>query len=111
MGIKQVLYVVAAILLVCLIAWGANSYPRKGVVDDILKAREGEIKTEYAATIKQKDESIAKLNKEIGDINIRLVARDQEILMLKAKRTAIKKPQTPQDTVEAFTALGYPPVK
>jgi len=36
---------------------------------------------------------------------------DLEIKNLKKKKSEIKKPQTPQEIIDAFTALGYPPIK
>ncbi len=110
-GLKQIGYVVLAVIILVTVAWVSNSFPRKSVLNDILKSREAEIRAEYQQKIIESENTILQLRKEINDSNNRIISLDLEIKNLKKKKSEIKKPQTPQEIIDAFTALGYPPIK
>ena len=111
LGLKQIGYIVLAIILLVTMAWASNSYPRKSVVDGVLKARESEIRAEYTTTIKAQETKIIELQTSINDSKVRIGKLDTEIVKLKKKKIDIKKPVTPQETLDTFKALGYEAMK
>ncbi len=109
MGIKQIGYVALAIVLLCLVAWTANSFPRKSVVDDVLKAREAEIRQEYETKIAANNIKIKEQDVIIETSQVKLDGLNKEIKRLKAKSAAVKPPVSDKETRDALIELGYPP--
>jgi len=111
LGLKQIGYIVLAIIILVTVAWASNSYPRKSVVDGVLKNREAEIRAEYTTTIKTQEDKIIALEKSINDSKVKISKLDTEIVKIKKKKIDIKKPETPQETLDTFKALGYEAIK
>jgi len=108
--IKYIGYAIFAIILLATVAWVANSFPRKSVVDDVIKDREIEIKAEYEKQINERDNAIVILKKNIEEKNSKIVILDKELQNLRQKRLAIKEPKTLQEIIEVLKTLGYNPI-
>ena len=62
-GLKQIGYVVLAVIILVTVAWVSNSFPRKSVLNDVLKSREAEIRAEYQQKIiESENKKIMKYN-------------------------------------------------
>jgi hypothetical protein len=108
---KIPLYLLGCILILVLVGWIANSYPRKSVLDDFIAKERIKIYQEYKYDIKAKDEKIKILNDKI--LVSEKILSDMVIAAkkLEAKKKNVQKPITNKETMDRFNKLGYPVIK
>jgi prefoldin subunit 5 len=105
---KLPLYIVGAVLLLVVIGWVSNSFPRQSVLDEYLSKRTVEITQKYEADMKAKDEKIKFLDERIKASEKVLSDIYVTVKKLEKKKDDVQKPNTRQETVDRSNKLGYP---
>jgi hypothetical protein len=105
---KLPLYIVCAVLLLVIVGWVANSFPRQSILDDYLSKEATRIEEKWKADMKVKDEKIKILDERI--LASEKILSDILITVknLEKKKDDVKKPNTRQETVDRSNKLGYP---
>jgi peptidoglycan hydrolase CwlO-like protein len=107
--VKIIGSIVIGFLVLSLVFYVANTYPRASVMSDYLKKQE-------EALIKKHDEQIALKNGEIDSLNFKVNELQQQYnslksgyMKLKKEKENVQKPQTSNDTRNRLVGLGYHP--
>jgi len=107
---KIPLIILGSVLVLVVVSWIANSFPRQSVLDDYLRRESIRITEKYEADIKIRDEKIKILNdrilaseKILKDINV-------TVKKLEAQKQNVQKPITTKEIKDRFDKLGYPTI-
>jgi hypothetical protein len=108
---KLPIYAIMGILILSLIIWASNSFPRESVLQTILNERESEIRTEYIQKIKDKEVVIADLEVKLQASKRIVDVLNVDIDKLRKAKGKIYEPKTRQETLDRLVGLGYIPIK
>ena len=105
---KIPLYLIGGLLILVIVGWVANSFPRQSIIDDYIKKEATKIEEKYKADIKERDAKIKVLDERIQANDEILSNIMISVKKLEKKRDDVKKPTTRQEAVDRSNKLGYP---
>jgi uncharacterized membrane-anchored protein YhcB (DUF1043 family) len=106
--VKILTFIIVGFLVLSIVAWAANSFPRQSVVDQIIKDREVEIDKKYKEQIAEKDAQIGSLNEQIAQSEKEYANLKKTYLNLKKAYSNVEKPKDVQETKRRLNDMGYP---
>ncbi len=106
--VKILTLIIVGFLVLSIVAWAANSFPRQSVVDKIIKDREVEINKKYKDQIAEKEAQIGSLNEQLAQSEKEYANLKKTYLNLKKAYSNVEKPKDVQETKRRFSDMGYP---
>lgn len=106
---KLPIYLFIGVLLLAVVAWGANSFPRESVLQDLLDKQAKQIEQKYITQMEEKDIEIAGLESKIQASKKIEKGLNDEIKRLRVERGKIYEPKDRKEAIERFNKLGYTP--
>lgn len=108
MKYKIPLIIIGSVLVLVVVGWVANSFPRQSVLDEYVQKESARIIQQYETDIKIRDEKIKILNDRISASEKLLIEINKTVKNLEAKRQNVQKPITTEQIKDRFNNLGYP---
>lgn len=106
--VKIITYILAGLLILSVVAWASNSFPRSSVVDRIVKEREIEIDKKYQEQIDTKNGEITSLNGQLEQSEKNYTNLKSQYLKLKKDYSNVAKPKDVPETKRRLNDMGYP---
>ncbi len=108
---KIIAYIVAGLLILSLVFYVSNTYPRKSVLDQYLKQQEETLTKKFDEQIALKNSEIDSLNFQINQVQQQNLTLKSQYNKLKKERENVSKPTTRNDTINRLKSLGYTSAK
>ena len=108
---KIIAYIVGGLILLSIVFYVGNTWPRQSVLDEYLKKQEESIKQKYEEQINLKNSEIDSLNFQLNKVQEQNLALKSQYSKLKKERDNVQKPQSKTDTVNRLKSLGYTSAK
>jgi peptidoglycan hydrolase CwlO-like protein len=115
---KIPIYIIGFVIVLVLIGWISNSFPRQSVLDKYIEQEKTKIIEKYETDMITKNNEIKEKNNKIQDLNNRVLSSEKEVSKLMAtiqtleeKKKNVQKPKTNTEIKSRFDSLGYPVIK
>jgi hypothetical protein len=108
---KIPLIIVGSVIVLVIVSWIANSFPRQSILDDYITKESARIIQQYQADMKVKDDKLILLNAKVTISEKVVTDLNTKIKLLEAKRDNVQIPKTDEETRLRFINLGYPPIQ
>ena len=106
---KIIAYIVGGLILLSIVFYVGNTWPRQSVLDEYLKKQEESIKQKYEEQINLKNSEIDSLNFKINQSEAQASNLRKQLAKIKKDQQNVQKPKNSQETIARLRTLGYTP--